>query len=218
MGANLCSFRNPSTSSDHDHNRLEPNDSSFGHVDGKKNSTQSCPVILDLIRRPAGCLQKTYHDNQRAKKRSTTDALTLHPTADHHRQKKIRSEKTLEDWILNSPAGVRPDFHSGSGELYVFRHSSRKVHPSASSSSRPFDYRSLASKARDSFSLEPLGKSTGTDHQLDQENGASINSTSRSRNGKLTKRVSFKEEPDIFIIYSPEEAFSTDHQDSVSVY
>lgn len=211
MGANLCSFRHPSTS--HDQGVNNP---------GNDTSSKSCSAILGLIRLTAGCLQKT-DDHQRAEKRSTTsNALVMHTSDD---QKKIKKSKvmrklTLEEWIMNSPASHvrKPNFHSG-GELYVFRHSSKKVHPSAySSSSRssPFDRRtSLASKAKDSFCLEPVVmKSAGREGH--GHGASSTNSMSRSVSGKLTKRVSFREEPDIFIFYSPdEEALFSDRQNSV---
>ena len=209
MGANLCSFRDPSTS--HDQGVNNP---------GNDTSNKSCSAILGLIRRTAGRLQKT-DGHQRAEKRSTTsNALVMHASDDQKKIKKstVMRKLTLEEWIMNSPGSHarKPDFHSGD-ELYVFRHSSKRVHPSAySSSSRssPFDRRtSLASKAKDSFCLEPVVmKSAGR-----EGHGApSTNSMSRSVSGKLTKRVRFREEPDIVIFYSTdEEALFSDRQNSV---
>ncbi|XVF87827.1 hypothetical protein PTKIN_Ptkin18bG0152000 [Pterospermum kingtungense] len=87
---------------------------------------------------------------------------------------------TLEDWLLASPGHA--DCLDG-GELYVFKHFSRRVHPS---SSREPDEAIIPS---DSFSLDlSLGD-------------ASCSSFSRSRSGKPKKKVSFRlpEETEIVI-------------------
>ena len=211
MGASLCIFRNWSSTTQ----RSNPNQpkTASSKVGGNGNSSPHCSSILDLIRRPGGRLEK----DQKAKK-----TTLLHPPAnDHH--KKINNKRskmrklTLEEWLLASP-GRKRDQISG-GDLCVFRHS-RKIHPSSSRSSPSSRHNSstLGSKANDSFSLEPVLKSPNEeadqvvdDHDRDQRLArASSNSTSisRSQNGKLIKKVTFSEEPDIIIFYSPEEDVS----------
>ncbi|PON91346.1 hypothetical protein TorRG33x02_129090 [Trema orientale] len=226
MGASLCIFRHSSSSTNTtkrpDNHQLKSSLAS-NKVGANGNSSPYCSAILGLIRRPGGCLGT----DQKAEGRK----LSLRPpAANHDHQKKImnkRSKKvsnlTLEDWLLDSP-GKKPDQING-GELYLFRHS-RKIHPSSkpssSSSSHHNSSTTLASKAKDSFSLEPVLKTTckeaddqvlAHDHHDDQlvSTGASSNSMmmmSRSRSGKSIKKVSFREEPDIIIIYSPEEDLS----------
>ncbi|XWS12911.1 hypothetical protein CRYUN_Cryun37aG0131000 [Craigia yunnanensis] len=105
---------------------------------------------------------------------------------------------TLEDWLLASPgpAGLKPDYLNG-GELYVFKHFSRRVHPSSSR-----EREAVPSTPGDSFSLD---LSSGD---------VSRSSFSRSQSKKLKKKESFRlpEEADIVIFYSPAETFGSDQQ------
>jgi len=123
---------------------------------------------------------------------------------------------SLGEWLTSSP-GSKPDSMKG-GELYVLRshYSSRRVHPSTSSSSsssnRPHtpDNAALVSKARDSFSLNRSVKNE-VDNNIPEANLDKMSSSlSRNQSGnKSKKRVSFRlpEEADIVIFYPSEEMF-----------
>ncbi|KAM1108685.1 hypothetical protein ACFX2B_005249 [Malus domestica] len=131
---------------------------------------------------------------------------------------------TLEEWLLASPGHVKADrnYNISGGELYVFRPSSKRIHPAASSSSKlpPL------SKAKDSFCLERLVKND--DKKSDEANlivndisasmsCRSINTQlSENKTRKLKKKVSFRlpEEADIFIFYPSEETITTDDNDN----
>ncbi|XVF27989.1 hypothetical protein REPUB_Repub14bG0157100 [Reevesia pubescens] len=107
---------------------------------------------------------------------------------------------TLEDWLLASPgpAGLnRPDCLNEGGELYVFKHFSRRVYPSSSR-----EREDVPSTPGDSFSMD---LSSGD---------VSRSSFKRSQSGKLKKKVSFRlpEEADIVIFHSPAETFGSDQQ------
>ncbi|CAN6690214.1 unnamed protein product [Malus baccata var. baccata] len=131
---------------------------------------------------------------------------------------------TLEEWLLASPGHVKADrnYNISGGELYVFRPSSKRIHPAASSSSKlpPL------SKAKDSFCLERLVKND--DKKSDEANlivndisasmsCRSINTQlSEKKTRKLKKKVSFRlpEEADIFVFYPSEETITTDDNDN----
>ncbi|TQD86692.1 hypothetical protein C1H46_027715 [Malus baccata] len=131
---------------------------------------------------------------------------------------------TLEEWLLASPGHVNADrnYNISGGELYVFRPSSKRIHPAASSSSKlpPL------SKAKDSFCLERLVKND--DNKSDEANlifndisasmsCRSINTQlSENKTRKLKKKVSFRlpEEADIFIFYPSEDNITTDDNDN----
>ncbi|KAK7292454.1 hypothetical protein RIF29_08235 [Crotalaria pallida] len=102
---------------------------------------------------------------------------------------------TLEDWLLASPPGLKPDYKKR-GELCAFKQSAKKkkVHP-CSSQCRG----SSLGEAKDSLSLErpmlmnPYEKSE-----------AILSTCSSSVSGKSRKRVRFKL-PHVLILYSPDE-------------
>lgn len=101
---------------------------------------------------------------------------------------------TLEEWLVASPDGT--DCFS-EGELYVFRHGSKRAHPSLTRVHTALSY-----KATDSFSLE---RRTHIDKEAEVKK-SEVSSISRTQSGKLKKKVRFRlpEEADIIIFYSPE--------------
>lgn len=112
--------------------------------------------------------------------------LQYSPEINEKRTRVIR-KLTLEERLLASPSrGHHADGLNG-GELYVFKHFSRRVHPSSSSS-------------REAIPSTPAGAAVDL---------SSSSSFIRSPSGKPKKKVSFRlpEEAEIVIFYSPEQTF-----------
>ncbi|XWS19333.1 hypothetical protein CRYUN_Cryun31cG0006200 [Craigia yunnanensis] len=131
------------------------------------------------------------------KKRKTKKEMKRPLQSPEKRTTKVR-KLTLEDWLLASPgpAGLQPDCLNG-GELYVFKHFSRRVHPSSSR-----EREAVLPTPRNSFSVDLSSRD------------ASCSSFSRSQSGNLKKKVSFRlpQETDIVIFYSPGETFGSDQE------
>ncbi|XVF26159.1 hypothetical protein REPUB_Repub13aG0275300 [Reevesia pubescens] len=142
------------------------------------HSSSQRPSIIEAIK--PQCLKK-----RKMKKNKLKRPLQ----SPERRNTEVRKLTTLADWLLASPCpgGLNPDCLNG-GELYVFKHFSRRVHPSSSR-----EPETLPSTPRDSFSKD---LSSGD---------VSGSSFSRSQSGKSKKKVSFRlpEEADIVIFYSP---------------
>lgn len=206
MGANLSTFKRSSSTRS-----------------GTCNSSSTGASLIELLR--PGCLKSEKNNGKKPltpeKKKKNNVISTSSTTSIANITAGESSFTTLGEWLLSSP-GSKPDNMSG-GELCVLRshYSSRRVHPSSSSSSskRPhtYDHAALGSKASDSFSIQRLvinGEDETADANLD--NMTSSLSRTQSEN-KSKKKVSFRlpEEADIIMFYPSEEMFTDCEQDSV---
>lgn len=177
------------------------------------NSSSTGASLIELLR--PGCLKSEKNNGKRPltpeKKNNNNVISTSSTTSTANITAGESSFTTLGECLLSSP-GSKPDSMSG-GELCVLRshYSSRRVHPSSSSSKRPhtYDHAALGSKAR----LVRSGEDETADANLD--NMTSSLSKTQSEN-KSKKKVSFRlpEEADIIIFHPSEETF-TDCEDSV---
>lgn len=189
-------------------------------------SSSTGASLMELLK-PA-CLRSEKGVRKRPltpEKKKTTNVYSTSST----KKENISGEgsfTSLGDWLTSSP-GSKPDSMNG-GELYVLRshYSSRRVHPSSSSSSkRPHsihDDEALSSKARDSF---PINRSTvkNEDDNIYPDANLDNMSSSLRRNqsgNKSKKRVSFRlpEEADIVIFYPSEEMFIDCEENFVGIY
>ncbi|KAF5742127.1 hypothetical protein HS088_TW09G00169 [Tripterygium wilfordii] len=133
----------------------------------------------------------------KTKKKIIKKEKNLQNNNPQERSKAIGKRKlTLEDMLLASPGSkFKPNHINGSGELYVFKHFSKRVHPSSSSSSSA----AASSKAIAKVKI-------GDEILAYKEDMVTTTSTCTSmdvQSGKLKKKVSFKlpEEADIFTYY-----------------
>lgn len=149
-------------------------------LESSKEANAKSKSFIELVK--PECLKTKKMKRERSRK-----SLSPPPEKNILEARKL----TLEDWLLNSPArnSNKTERFNG-GELYVFKHTSRRVHPSISSSSEIYhEAEASTSKPRDSFNCS-----------LDFSKN-SCSSMSRSQSGKLKKKVSFRlpEEADIII-------------------
>lgn len=185
------------------------------------NSSSTGASLIELLR--PGCLKSEKNNGKRPltpeKKKKNNVISTSSTTSIAKITAGESSFTTLGEWLLSSP-GSKPDSMSG-GELCVLRshYSSRRVHPSSSSSKRPhtYDHAALGSKARDSDSIQRLVRN-GEDETADANLDNMTSSLSRTQSeNKSKKKVSFRlpEEADIIMFYPSEEMFTDCEQDSV---
>ncbi|KAK9935917.1 hypothetical protein M0R45_012790 [Rubus argutus] len=179
------------------------------------NSSSTGASLIELLR--PGCLKSEKNNGKRPltpekKKKNNNVINTSSTTSVANITAGESSFTTLGECLLSSP-GSKPDSMSG-GELCVLRsqYSSRRVHPSSSSSKRPhtYDHAALGSKAR----LVRNGEDETADANLDNMTSSSLSRTQSENKSK--KKVSFRlpEEADIIMFYPSEEMF-TDCEDSV---
>ncbi|KAF5197106.1 hypothetical protein FRX31_013304 [Thalictrum thalictroides] len=179
MGGNLCTFRQSSSRKD----QYESDDKHF--------INQGTSIVTTSVMQRAGCCFKIM-----TKRKQLQLQLESSPVKKLVKMKKVI---TLEEWLTTSPANVKPDNINSSGELHVFRQSSRKVHPSIG---RVNDDEQLHTKQKESLDLVMDDVEASKADVL-----MTCSSLSRSQSGKSKKKVSFRlpEEADIIVFYSPEE-------------
>lgn len=155
-------------------------------------STRSGSAIIDQVLKPAEFWKKKKKKivmmmMKKKKKRQSDHQPNENMVA------KIR-KFTLEELIMASPS--RPDCFTNGGDLHVFNHSYKRVHPSSTG----VLHTDLSSKATDSFPLEKRERDIHEEAEV-LESVDSLISTSQI--GKLKKKVSFKlpEEADIIVFY-----------------